>query len=353
MLKPEQATMLRGLIEQQASGLVFLPGPLGRQKSLADSALGDLIPVDTDYSKGSGFASGAEARLELTFRGRDHWLTMLATDTNANQAVWRGLPGFYWYAPVVKVRPGAEVLAVHEAARNPNGRIPLLVTREAGNGKVLYMGTDSAWRWRKGVEDTYHYRFWGQVVRWMSHQRHLAQDEGIRFFYTPEQPKRGDKVRLNATVLDKLGAPITQGKVSVTLKAPGGTSETIELAAENEEWGVNSGVFTPQEGGKYQVEIASKSAGRSLKATLDVSVPTLEKEGRPANLGILREISALTNGKFGSPADLAQMVNGMSLLPERKPEEIRFRLWCDKWWCVALLGLFAFYWMGRKIGGLV
>ena len=66
-----------------------------------------------------------------------------------------------------------------------HGRIPLLVTRAAGNGKVLYMGTDAAWRWRKGVEDTYHYRFWGQVVRWMSHQRHLAQEEGIRFFYTP------------------------------------------------------------------------------------------------------------------------------------------------------------------------
>ena len=53
-----------------------------------------------------------------------------------------------------------------------------------------------------------------------------------------------------------------------------------------------------------------------MKATLDVSVPTLEKDGRPANLGILREISALTNGKFGGPADLTQMVNSLSLLPE-------------------------------------
>ena len=43
-----------------------------------------------------------------------------------------------------------------------------------------------AWRWRRGVEDTYHYRFWGQVVRWMAHQRHLAHKEGIRFFYNPE-----------------------------------------------------------------------------------------------------------------------------------------------------------------------
>ena len=101
MLKKEQAELLKGLIEQQASGLVFMPGPLGREKSLLDSPLNDLIPVEMDFSKGTGYASAAEARLELTFRGRDHWLTMLATDPNANQAVWRGLPGFYWYAPVV------------------------------------------------------------------------------------------------------------------------------------------------------------------------------------------------------------------------------------------------------------
>ncbi len=352
MLTPENATMLRGLVEQQASGVVFLPGALGRQKSLADSALGDLVPVETDYVKGTGFASGAEARLELTFRGRDHWLTMLATNPAANQAVWRGLPGFYWYAPVVKAKPGAEVLAVHEAARNASGRIPLLVTRSAGNGKVLYMGTDSAWRWRKGVEDTYHYRFWGQVVRWMAHQRHLSQDEGVRFFYTPETPKRGDKVRLNATVLDKLGLPVSEGKVTVTLTAPSGTSETIELAAENAEWGVHSGMFIPREGGKYDVEVKCESAGRHLKTQLVTTVPTLEKTGLPAKLDVMREIAALTAGKSGGPGDLAQMVSGLSLLPERKPEEQRFRLWCDPRWCAALLGLLTLYWVGRKMGGL-
>ncbi len=353
MLSPEQAQMLAGLITQQASGLVFLPGALGKQKSLEGTALADLIPVETDYAKGIGIVSGAEARLELSTRGLNHWLTMLATDPSANQAVWRGLPGFYWYAPVVKAKGGAEVLATHEAARNKDGRIPLLVTRAAGNGKVLYMGTDSAWRWRKGVEDTYHYRFWGQVVRWMSHQRHLAQEEGIRFFYTPEQPRRGDKVRLNATVMDKLGAPVTSGKISVVLKAPDGTSETIELINEDAEWGVFTGQFIPREGGKYELEIASETANRHMKTSLDVSVPTLEKEGLPAKLDVLRELSALTAGKHHTPAELSQLVNTLSLLPERKPEEIRLLLWCHPFWCAGLLTAFVIYWVGRKLGGLI
>jgi len=352
MLSTENAEMLKGLVEQQGSGVVFLPGALGREKSLADSALSELLPVEMDYSKGTGFASGAEARMELTLRGRDHWLTMLATDPNANQAVWRGLPGFFWYAPVVRAKPGSDVLAVHEAARNQYGRLPLLVTRNAGNGKVLFMGTDSAWRWRKGVEDTYHYRFWGQVVRWMAHQRHLAQDEGVRFFYSPETPKRGDRVHLNATVLDKLGIPLTEGKVLVTLTAPSGANESIELAAENAEWGVHTGQFMPREGGRYQVEVRCDAAQRRLKTQIDVTVPTLEKVGLPAKLDVLREISALTGGKFGSPAELPQMISNLSLLPERKPEEQRFRLWCDPAWCAALLGLLTIYWVGRKVAGL-
>src|SRR5678815_3333995 len=48
-LSNEQAALIKGLVEQQASGLVFLPGPLGRQKTLLDSPLGDLVPVETDY----------------------------------------------------------------------------------------------------------------------------------------------------------------------------------------------------------------------------------------------------------------------------------------------------------------
>ena len=351
MLTPEHAAMLRGLIEQQASGLVFLPGALGRQKSLTDSALAELLPVETDYARGTGFASGAEARLELTFRGRDHWLTMLATDPSANQAVWRGLPGFHWYAPVVRAKPGAEVLAVHEAARTAAGRVPLLVTRAAGNGKVLYMGTDSAWRWRKGVEDTYHYRFWGQVVRWMAHQRHLSAEEGVRFFYTPEAPKRGDKMRLNATLLDRLGIPTSEGKVAVTLTAPSGTSETLDLAAENAEWSVHTGQFAPREGGRYDVEVKS-DGGRRLKTQFTVSAPTLEKVGRPAKLDVMREIAALTGGRSGGPGDLAAMVNSLTLLPERRAEDQRFRMWCDPRWCAALLVLFSAYWVGRKIAGL-
>lgn len=138
---------------------------------------------------------------------------MLADTESENEEVWRNLPGFNWYAPVERPKAGTTVLAVHAADKNAYGRIPLIVTQSYGNGKVLFMGTDSAWRWRRGVEDKYHYRFWSQVARWMSYQRNMAAGERIRLIPNPERPRLGDTLTVTAMVSDKQGAPLQNGEV--------------------------------------------------------------------------------------------------------------------------------------------
>ncbi len=177
-LTTEQCRLLKGLVAQQASGLVFMPGLHGRQVSLLETELADLYPVVLDVAQPSGWGSRTPDHFELTETGRRSLLTRLADTQDENAAVWEGLPGFQWYAAVERAHAASEVLCVHKSATNAFGRVPLLVTRTYGLGKVLFMGTDGAWRWRKGVEDKYHYRFWGQVVRWMAYQRTLA--EGTR-----------------------------------------------------------------------------------------------------------------------------------------------------------------------------
>jgi hypothetical protein len=158
-LTDEDCRLLKGLVEYQASGLVFMPGWRGEQASLAGTALDELCPVVIDPARSDGMASEAPRRLVLTEAGRKSLLTKLADGGTENLAVWESLPGGQWHGPVLRAKAGSEVLAVHEDAANEYGRIPLLVTRSFGAGKVLYMATDGAWRWRKGVEDKYHYRF--------------------------------------------------------------------------------------------------------------------------------------------------------------------------------------------------
>jgi hypothetical protein len=352
-LSEKDCELIKGLVEQQSSGLVFLPGRRGRQHSLINGPLKELLPVVMDEAKTEGLSLLNESTLTLSKVGRRHLLTRFDADENRNDELWKQLPGFFWSAAVEKSRPGSEVLAVHSSQRNAWGRMPLLVTRPAGSGKVLFMGTDSAWRWRRGVEDKYHYRFWSQVVRWMAHQRHLSGKQGIRLSYTPESPAVGDTVFLQATVFDASGFPIEEGPVAGKITSPGGRAERLDFQALEGGWGVFKSSFMAQEGGDYQIAIASEKHGRQLETPLQVTQPVREKVGRPVNAEILRELAVMTRGASGSHDSLDKLVQQISLLPEPKPAERRTRLWSDPRWGGLLLFLLGIYWAGRKLAGLV
>jgi hypothetical protein len=352
-LTTHDAELIKGLVEQQGSGLVFIPGPQGRQNTLTRSALGELFPVVLDPARARGVSADVPSQLVLTRRGSGHLLTMLASNEDLNYQLWRRLPGFYWNAAVEKSRPGSDVLAVHDTYRTQWGKAPLLVTRAAGNGKVLFLGIDSAWRWRRGVEDTYHYRFWGQVVRWMSYQRHLAHDQGMRLLMSPDNPRQGETVFLNATVLDQGGFPLSEGRVTVDVTFADGQTERLTLRAAPGGWGVFNGQFVARRGGPVTIRAHNPETGRSVETELAVQVREREQIGRPAQAAVLREIAGITQGRFGSPEELAEFVRQISALPQSPAAEQRLQLWCHPAWGAVLIFLMGVYWVGRKLLGLI
>lgn len=350
-LSATDAELIKGLVENQSSGLVLLPGSQGHHLSWKDSSLGDLLPVSFETERQTGIGLRNESTLELSTLGAGHWLTRFDNNPTMNEAIWKRLPGFYWSTAVEKSRPGSEVLAVHSNLRNDWGRMPLLVTRSAGSGKVLFMGSDSAWRWRRGVEDKYHYRFWSQIARWMAHQRHLAADQGIRLSFSPENPKVGDTVFLQSTVMDSSGFPIERGAVVGTTSSPTGASSQLQFQSAGKGWGVFNSQFNPTEGGDYSVTVRSDEHDRKLETTLTISKPVIEKIGRPSRPAVLQEISKITLARSVSPQELPALVSEVSILPEPDPRELRFRLWASSSWGGLLLGLLAVYWIGRKLSG--
>jgi hypothetical protein len=213
-LTNEQCESLQKLVRDQAAGLVFLPGMRGTEASLQNTPLADLIPVVWDDAQPRGWGTTSPGRLTLTEAGMHSLLTKLDDSEEASARVWQTLPGFQWYAPAVRAKAGTEILATHNMETNRFGRIPLLVTKTHGAGKILFMGTDGAWRWRRGVEDKYHYRFWGQVVRWMAYQRNMSAGENMRLFYSPDRPHTGSTLTLNANVTSVTCATATSSRKS-------------------------------------------------------------------------------------------------------------------------------------------
>lgn len=351
-LTEDQAKLLRGLVEQQASGIVFIPGSRGNIFTLEKSELGALIPVILDDKKKEGYSSPIASKLNLTTEGKGSLLTMLGDTEEDNPIIWKNLPGFYWHAPVVKTKGGTDVLAVNTNRSNEFGRIPMLVTKTAGNGKVLFLGHDSAWRWRRGVEDLYHYRFWGQVARWMSYQRNMAAGERIRLYFTPDRPKPGDSVTLNANAFDQYGAPIKKGKVLVDITSPDGKSRRISLEKTDGTWGSYSGRFKIAQPGAWKIEAAiGEDTTHGIKTTLLAQGTEVEKTGMPARADVLEEMTRVSNGRLMTGDDLESLINQIRALPDPSPMETRTPLWSHWITAASLVFLLGVFWVGRKLNG--
>ncbi len=351
-LTKKQCELIRGLVENQASGVVFLPGSQGNQFSLLDTELGDLMPVILDESKRDGLSEPIAAPLVLTTEGRGSLLTMLGDSEDENPEIWRRLPGFFWHAPVIKSKAGTEVLAVHGNRRGKYGLVPLLVTKPAGNGKVLFMGTDSAWRWRRGVEDLYHYRFWGQVARWMSYQRNMAAGERVRVYFTPERPEPGATVTLNANAFDAQGAPLKDGRVIIDLTAPDGRVKRLDLGKSEEGWGAFNGRFKVDLPGTWKIRaVVGGAEDQPLETKLLAQGVEIEKTGQPARPEVLKEMAKVARGRVVQPIQVGDLIKEINALPEPRLMESRVPLWSNWAVLVAMVLLLATFWVGRKLNG--
>ncbi len=352
-LTSQDCANLKQLVRSQAGGLVFLPGFRGFQNSLQTSELEELYPVVLDPAHPKGHGSSRPARFALTEAGRRSLLTRLESDDSANETVWNALPGFQWYAAAQRARIGSQVLATHDSDSSTYGRVPLIATRTVGTGKVLFMGSDGAWRWRKGVEDLYHYRFWGQVVRWMAYQRNMSQGESMRLFYSPDRPEAGNVLTLNANVMSTVGDPLRTGTVIVQTVSPSGQTDSVRLAPAGEYcWGLFTGSFTPTEGGQYQLVTTCSETGGRLETRISVQGQERELIGQPARTDVLKEIAQVTRGELTTVSQIQGLVDRIAAMPEPDPIIRRFRLWSHPAWGGMIVVLLGVFWTGRKLAGL-
>ena len=352
-LTKKQANLLAGLVTEQASGIVFIPGPKGNQLTLKDTDLEPILPIFYDEAKPKGISDGLPSPLSLTTPGKSSLLTLLGDSEAESPRIWRNLPGFYWCAAVKKEKAGSVVLATHSNRKNSYGSIPLLVTKQAGSGKALFLGHDSAWRWRRGVEDLYHFRFWKNVARWMSYQRNMAAGERLRLYRTPDRPKPGDLVSLSVNAFDGNGVPLRDGNVEVKITSPDNITRTIILKRSEGQWGAFSGGFDVDQVGEWKLTagIEGDKDAQTVSTSLISQGDKIEKIGKPANSNLLEEMARITKGDVITPDQLNEITNIIDALPEKSPLETRYPIWAHLALLITLIVLLTLFWTGRKLNG--
>ena len=354
---------LRALREfvEAGGGLLFQAGEFHNPRALSNTPLEDVLPVQLDATRMLAFEGDTrtEFRPLLEDPSHPHEILRLSADPATNRSLWedreQGLRGFYWYMPVQKVKPGAQVLLRHPTDRNvqTGENYPLMVLGYFPAGRTLFLGVDSTHRWRYRYGDRYLDTFWRNSIRWLALGRLKSGDRRYRIESSRSTYDIEDRVQLEVRVLDEDFRPSEEPTQLVGWSGPDGEEHELELPRESDRPGVYRGALELDRPGVYRAWVVGRVSGRNQRASateFEVVLPSRENQDPAPDPETLRALAQKTGGVFlelGKARALAAQFPG----GEERREPISSRLedaW-DGWHTLLIaLALLGAEWILRK-----
>jgi len=351
---------LREFVEA-GGGLLFEAGEMHNPRALVNTPLEDVLPVQLDPTRMLAFEGDTktEFRPRLEDAAHPHEILRLSADPATNRALWedpeQGLRGFYWYMPIQKVKPGAQVLLRHPTDRNvqTGESYPLMVLGYFPAGRTLFLAVDSTYRWRYRYGDRYLDTFWRNCIRWLALGRLKSGDRRYRIESSRSTYDIVDRVQLEVRVLDEDYRPSQELRQRIGWSGPDGVEHDQELTREPDRPGVYRGTLEVERPGVYHAWVEGRVAGRAQRAStteFEVVLPSRENQDPAPDPETLRELAQKTGGQF---VELARIRTLATQFPggEERREPISSRLedaW-DGWHTLALaLTLLGLEWILRK-----
>ncbi|HED64601.1 MAG TPA: hypothetical protein ENJ09_03495 [Planctomycetes bacterium] len=347
---------LRQFVEA-GGGLLFEAGEYANPQLYRNTPLADVLPVVLDPSGVQSFDGDTtrEFRPVLENPLAPHAILRLNSDPEINRRLWEdpeeGLRGFYWFAPVERAKPGAEVLLRHPTARSPRTgeNEPLLVAGYYPAGRTLFLGVDSTWMWRYRYGDRYHEAFWRNAIRWLALGRLKSGDRRYRIETTRSTYALEDRVVVEARVLDEDYRPSRAPTQTVHWSNAEDRPSELELPQVPGQEGQYRAGFKVDRPGHYQVWM-EVDGQRVAGAEFEVILPSRETADPSPDPVALADLSKRTGGialPLHRAGELAEAFPG----DEERGERISARLedaW-DGWHTLAAaLALLSVEWILRK-----
>ncbi len=340
-------------------GLLFQSGEQDNPRSLVRTPLEQVLPITLDPSAEFGFEGDGRVAFRATLESPldPHPIVRLLKDPEENRRLWEepgGLPGFFWYSAVTRVKPGAEVLLRHPTDENRYGRRPLLVAGYYPSGRTLFVGFDSTWRWQKAFGPVHFERFWKGAIRWLALGRLRGEDRRYRLETARATVDISERVVLEARVLDEDYRPSEEASVDVFWAGTDGRDNELTLEQVPGRTGVYTGTLEVDQPGRYEAWIEAE--GKRVASTdFEVVLPSREMAEPAPDPETLAAISTITGG---TSVELSRIDDLLDEFPggeeHREPISSRLQDIWDSWWtlAVALLAL-SLEWILRKRWELV
>lgn len=339
---------------ERGGGLLVIAGEYDMPRSVAGTPFASLLPVVLDTTGALGFEGDTrvEFRPLLENPAAPHAIVRLHPDAATNQRLWEeegGLRGFYWYAPVVRARPGAEVLLRHPTSSGSYGRRPLLVSGYHPAGRSLFLAVDSTWRWRYRFIDRYHDRFWRNAIRWLALGRLRGGDRRFQLESVRGSWDLGKRITLEARVLDEDFRPSGRQALPVRVTTPDGKTRQETLHLQTQRPGLFRLSLVADRPGTWAATLEEGGETRA-RTEFTVRLPSRENADPTPDPDLLAAAATLTGGRAVSLAHIEELLDGFPGDEDRR-HPISSRLE-DAWdrWSTLLLALFLLTseWVLRK-----
>lgn len=350
--------LLNEFVTIHRGGLCYIVGSRNSYDVLSDPAakpLADLLPVEIAENEVDVARIIHETRpqawpLDLTSYGIDHPVTRLESASEENRSVWSVMPGVYRTQSVLRIKPGARVLARNS---NPTKKTvlknqpePLLAAQTVGSGRVLYVGMDESWRWRFIEDGYYHRRFWSNVVRYLAPldaRQVVITTGGDRF-------SAGDRISLEVEAFDREYKPLRQETLTVRMKDVNtGEITEHELEAIENRPGRYSLDIVAERTGTYELTVPESVADRNRQASkqIVIELPRAEARRSEANPRPLRTLASKPEF-FLTAAEIDQLAERLPAENLTTIDNEVHTLWDTGAMLLVVLSLLGVEWFVRK-----
>lgn len=355
---------IRELVERRGGGLVLLGGPRSMPSTWSESPLAALVP----FSGGFDLERRGEAvMMRPTEEAARLGVLRLDDEAESGWPVDLADPDYGWSRlqwvqriDPERLKPTAEVLAEAVSADDPSGEVgatPIVIGMRYGAGQVLYVATDEIWRWRYGRGETFHERFWIQLLRLLGREA-VEADVPVRLAATPERAVIGRPVLVTVDLLDgSLGVDPPETVLVEARDADGEIAVTAELArAAESSW---TGTFVPERVGPLDLTVAEPGlAALAGAATVRIEVGRPDDELRLADAdhALLVALAEDTGGVVHAiDGEVPVLDRVHEAIPNRAivtESPIRERIWASPLFFMLILLLAATEWSVRRLSRL-
>jgi hypothetical protein len=269
------------------------------------------------------------------------------------------LKPLYWYYPVLKTKPAADVFLVHPNDHTPapdNKPMPLLVGHFFGKGYVLFVGFDDTWRWRFNSAEKLFGRFWSQAI----YAAGLSRTVGTKLTQLSldtADPTVNGTGQIYARVFNENFKLLTDEEIEATLERVDADpndkdrSVPIKLHKLSGQDGEYIAALPFDKEGRFRITVDPRN---KTPASLEYRVnypPNHEKSLGSLDEEAMRKLCEATGGKFYREEDLYQLPNDVKPQATKVSSRKEWLLW-NGWVMGLIIGLLTLEWFLRKFNGL-